>query len=50
VKTLPLGKVAEIERKGLDPASIEDGTSYVGLEHIDGSDGSISSQELRRVG
>jgi type I restriction enzyme S subunit len=38
VKTVPLHTVATIERDVVDPAQIQKGTLYVGLEHMD-SDG-----------
>ena len=38
-----LGTVAEIERHGVDPDQILPGTSYVGLEHIQGDDGTLSA-------
>lgn len=33
--TAALGDVAVIERRGVDPSSIEDDTVYLGLEHIE---------------
>jgi type I restriction enzyme S subunit len=34
-QTVRLVEVADIERKAVDPASIEPGTNYLGLEHIE---------------
>jgi type I restriction enzyme, S subunit len=34
-----LGDVAAIERDGISPSAIREGTRYVGLEHIDGTGG-----------
>lgn len=35
MKVVPLGEVATIERRGVDPASLEPATLYLGLEHIE---------------
>jgi type I restriction enzyme S subunit len=35
VHSVQLGDVADIERNGIDPSNIVDGTLYVGLEHIE---------------
>jgi len=37
----PLGDIVVIERNSITPDKIEVGTSYIGLEHISGNDGSI---------
>lgn len=33
--TVALAEVAEIEREGIAPDEIPDGTDYLGLEHIE---------------
>jgi type I restriction enzyme S subunit len=40
---VPLGEVATVERDGIDPTSIQSGSRYVGLEHIDSS-GAVQQQ------
>lgn len=40
--TVRLGDVVEIERSGVDPASLPPGCTYVGLEHMD-SNGQVQS-------
>lgn len=35
MKTVPLGEVAAIERRGVDPSSLPSDTPYLGLEHIE---------------
>lgn len=35
MRTVPLGEVATIERRGVDPGSLPPDTTYLGLEHIE---------------
>ncbi|MCR9129622.1 MAG: restriction endonuclease subunit S [Alphaproteobacteria bacterium] len=41
-----LGEVAEIDRSGIDPGKIEDGTAYLGLEHIESGGRIIGSEAV----
>lgn len=34
-QSVPLAEIADVERKGVDPSTIEPGTKYLGLEHIE---------------
>ena len=45
-QVVPLGEVARVERDGIDPARIQSGARYVGLEHIDSS-GSVIDQMVQ---
>lgn len=40
---IPLGDVAIVEREMTDSAAIRSGTKYVGLEHMDGENGTVQS-------
>jgi type I restriction enzyme S subunit len=42
VKTVALKEIAEIERKSVSPSDIEEGETYVGLEHITSDGGFIN--------
>jgi hypothetical protein len=41
-KTLPLADVAIIERNAVSPATIKNGTLYVGLEHLNSAGGFVN--------
>ncbi|HEU0297970.1 MAG TPA: restriction endonuclease subunit S [Longimicrobium sp.] len=47
-RTVPLGKVATIERKGVDASDIAPGTLYVGLENIQSGGGFINVRAVDR--
>lgn len=46
--TTALGSVATIDRDGVDPARIEDGTPYVGLENIRSGGGLVDVRSVAR--
>lgn len=45
-KSAKLGDVAAIERESIAPSSIAEGTTFVGLENIDGATGSVSPRKV----
>ena len=46
-QTVQLAEVADIERKGVDPSTIESGTNYLGLEHIESGGKIIGYQNVQ---
>ena len=46
VKTVPLGDVATVERSSVQPADIQPGTMYVGLEDIESGGGILSARPV----
>lgn len=45
-ETVPLGRVARLERAVINPAEVQPGMTYVGLEHIDGNGAFVGASSL----